>query len=113
MLVTTLVVTLLSALPGVVAAPAAVSPGQDTSPANVEKRDAQWDTPWTVEWRVACPPPRLRKWQGNLVNAQWCQDHCGCRTKFVKVNGICRTEKFLECYHNYCECYRQIGHGIP
>ncbi|KAK6342401.1 hypothetical protein TWF718_007802 [Orbilia javanica] len=110
MLFTKLLVTLLSVASGVVATPVP-APAADT--ADVDKRAAQWDSPSTFEWTVACPSTRIWQWRGNLVNWKWCQDHCACRGKFVRVNGICKYEKFLECYHNYCQCYRRIGHINP
>ncbi|KAK6331380.1 hypothetical protein TWF730_004462 [Orbilia blumenaviensis] len=121
MLVTKIVLVVLSAASGVLSVPVATTPKQvpeqvleqTNAPADLEERSPQWDTRPNWGWRVACPSPRIRQWQGNLVNWEWCQNHCGCRTKFVAVYGICRTEKFLECYHNYCECYKQIGHINP
>ncbi|KAK6503808.1 hypothetical protein TWF481_008814 [Arthrobotrys musiformis] len=112
MLVTKIIVVLLSAASGVVSSPVA-APAATPDSAEVEKREAQWDRPINMGWRVICPAGRFRAWQGNLVNKDWCQYYCGCRTKFIKVQGICKYEKFLECYHNYCECYQQIGHINP
>ncbi|KAF3197223.1 hypothetical protein TWF192_007829 [Orbilia oligospora] len=112
MLVTKLIVTLLSAVSGAMAVVVPMVAPVDNPP-EVEKRETQWDKDSTKEWRVACPSPRIWQWRGNLVNWQWCQDHCACRTKFVKVWGICKYEEFLECYHNYCECYHRIGHVPP
>ncbi|RVD85116.1 uncharacterized protein DFL_003447 [Arthrobotrys flagrans] len=96
MLVTTILVTLLSAVASAVAVPAA--PVANPKSSGVDKREAQWDVDPSIAWRVSCPSTRIWQWRGNLVNWNWCQDRCDCRGKFVKVHGDCKYEKFLECY---------------
>ncbi|EPS45472.1 hypothetical protein H072_493 [Dactylellina haptotyla CBS 200.50] len=108
MRVSILIATVITAVAGVVGAPTNKATDNE-----LDKRIYSGHEPWRGMWRIQCPPTRFGAWRGNLVNGGWCVNHCGCNGKFLKVYGECHTDRFLECYHNYCGCYEQHGFIIP